>query len=194
MVLQTAEDRIIREEATNKYIRERYNNNREPLLALESRGVVQERERRRIRITQMEEQMEEQLRQMRQMKEEQLRQMRQMNERGSSNPKYQAAERGRKLYNSNKIPNEMPNEMPNDFKCPISQKIMKNPVIAADGHTYERVSIETWLTSNDTSPKTGDVLPHLAVIPNDGLKSIINTWLEYKSKYKTYKQHPNYKK
>ena len=29
---------------------------------------------------------------------------------------------------------------------------MRDPVIAADGHTYERVEIESWFANNRTSP------------------------------------------
>ena len=32
--------------------------------------------------------------------------------------------------------------IPDEFKCPITTEIMKDPVIAADGITYERKSIE----------------------------------------------------
>ncbi len=31
-------------------------------------------------------------------------------------------------------------------------EIMRDPVIAADGHTYERVEIESWFANNRTSP------------------------------------------
>jgi SUMO ligase MMS21 Smc5/6 complex component len=29
--------------------------------------------------------------------------------------------------------------------CPITLKIMEDPVIAADGHTYERSAIQEWI-------------------------------------------------
>lgn len=32
-----------------------------------------------------------------------------------------------------------------DIKCPISCMIFVDPVITADGHTYERSEIERWL-------------------------------------------------
>jgi len=41
-------------------------------------------------------------------------------------------------------------EPPDDLICPITQELMNNPVIAADGHTYERVAIERWLKTNTT--------------------------------------------
>ena len=31
---------------------------------------------------------------------------------------------------------------PKDFCCPISHELMKDPVVAGDGHTYERSCIE----------------------------------------------------
>jgi hypothetical protein len=33
-------------------------------------------------------------------------------------------------------------EMPNEFKCPITCDIMSDPVIAWDGHSYERAAIK----------------------------------------------------
>lgn len=33
---------------------------------------------------------------------------------------------------------------------------MRDPVIAADGHTYDREAIEMWLRNHDTSPKVSD--------------------------------------
>ena len=99
--------------------------------------------------------------------EEQLRQMRQRNERGSSNPKYQASERRRRLAD----------EVPNEFKCSITMEIMQDPVIAADGHTYERAAITQWLVHHNTSPKTNAVLPNRTLIPIHGLKSRIRDWL-----------------
>ena len=44
---------------------------------------------------------------------------------------------------------------PDALCCPISMEIMRDPVIAADGHTYERADIELWFANNNTSPKTG---------------------------------------
>jgi hypothetical protein len=32
-----------------------------------------------------------------------------------------------------------------DFLCPITRKLMEDPVIAADGHTYSRSAIEEWI-------------------------------------------------
>jgi hypothetical protein len=53
---------------------------------------------------------------------------------------------------------------PNEFLCPITLELMRDPVVAKDGHTYERKAIEDWFEQssrtdrNAISPKTGDVI------------------------------------
>ena len=37
-------------------------------------------------------------------------------------------------------------EIPNSFYCPISKQVMTDPVITPLGISYERSSIEEWLT------------------------------------------------
>jgi hypothetical protein len=50
---------------------------------------------------------------------------------------------------------------------------MRDPVVAADGNTYEREAIEAWLRTHDTSPMTNQQLPHKALVPNLALRSSI---------------------
>ena len=52
-------------------------------------------------------------------------------------------------------------------------QVMANPVICADGHSYERGSIERWLAAHGTSPLTGRALPHKELTPNHRLRSVI---------------------
>lgn len=59
------------------------------------------------------------------------------------------------------------------FMCPITLAQMTDPVIACDGHTYERTAIEDWLKNNDTSPLTSEKLAHLDLIPNYLVRSQI---------------------
>jgi len=40
---------------------------------------------------------------------------------------------------------------------------MQRPVLLSDGHTYEFGAIQDWLKNNDTSPMTGEKLPHKGV-------------------------------
>jgi hypothetical protein len=50
--------------------------------------------------------------------------------------------------------------------CPITGEPMHDPVVAADGHTYERSAIARWLQTSDKSPLTGAFLPHKELVPN----------------------------
>jgi hypothetical protein len=43
-----------------------------------------------------------------------------------------------------------------EYKCPITQELMDDPVVAADGRLYERKELETWLATHTTSPVTNE--------------------------------------
>lgn len=49
-----------------------------------------------------------------------------------------------------------PFQIPDKFLCPISRQIMLEPVIASDGHTYEKEEIEAWMkrSASPSSPLT----------------------------------------
>ncbi|XP_065666377.1 sterile alpha motif domain-containing protein 14 isoform X5 [Hydra vulgaris] len=64
--------------------------------------------------------------------------------------------------------------VPSDFLCPITMEIMVDPVIAADGFTYEKKSILSWFSSGKvTSPMTNIPLSHTELVPNRSLKNVI---------------------
>ena len=52
---------------------------------------------------------------------------------------------------------------------------MKDPVLAEDGHTYERRAIEQWFQKHHTSPMTNEVLNETDLQPNLLLKQMIQT-------------------
>ena len=63
--------------------------------------------------------------------------------------------------------------MLNDLVCPITLDVMVDPVVASDGHTYERGAIEQWYQQNQgTSPMTRERLSP-TLIPNRKLKELI---------------------
>uniref|UniRef100_A0A7S1JBV2 U-box domain-containing protein n=1 Tax=Eutreptiella gymnastica TaxID=73025 RepID=A0A7S1JBV2_9EUGL len=66
--------------------------------------------------------------------------------------------------------------IPLDFLDPITLEIIADPVTAADGHTYERTSIQRWLQNKGKSPKTGEVLTELTLTPNDDVRRDIQNW------------------
>lgn len=66
--------------------------------------------------------------------------------------------------------------VPKEFICPISSDVMKDPVVASDGFTYERRYIQQWITCNKAkSPMTNKPLTRLILISNSNLKSLIGT-------------------
>ena len=64
--------------------------------------------------------------------------------------------------------------VPLEFVCPISQHIMTDPVVAADGYTYERAAILAWLRAGHTaSPISNRPLAHPGLTPNVGVTAAI---------------------
>ncbi|XP_076437330.1 WD repeat, SAM and U-box domain-containing protein 1-like [Babylonia areolata] len=71
----------------------------------------------------------------------------------------------------------------NELLCPITMEMMRDPVIAADGYTYDRRAIQQWLESGkDRSPMTNAVLSHKHLTPNHTLKMLIHKHLEQAKK------------
>ena len=63
--------------------------------------------------------------------------------------------------------------------CPLSLEIYEDPVMAADGFSYERREIENWFArGKHTSPKTNEELPHTFLTPNRDLKSTCQDFLD----------------
>ena len=61
----------------------------------------------------------------------------------------------------------------------MSLEIFQDPVIAADGHSYERREIGAWLArGKTTSPKTNAELPHAFLVPNRHLKAMCQQFLD----------------
>ena len=51
--------------------------------------------------------------------------------------------------------------VPARFYCPITQELFVDPVICADGNTYERSALEKWFNHGKrTSPTTNEILVH----------------------------------
>lgn len=64
---------------------------------------------------------------------------------------------------------------PHSHFCPITKSVMQDPVMAADGHSYERVAIERWFAEGSMlSPQTGLPLATTVLIPNHSLRQAID--------------------
>ena len=61
-----------------------------------------------------------------------------------------------------------------NLECPISLTRMVDPVVAADGHTYDRASIEEWFQRSDTSPMTNVRLVNKNLVPNLLVRGMIH--------------------
>uniref|UniRef100_F7AE45 WD repeat, SAM and U-box domain-containing protein 1 n=1 Tax=Ciona intestinalis TaxID=7719 RepID=F7AE45_CIOIN len=73
------------------------------------------------------------------------------------------------------------NTAPDEYLCPISREIMTDPVLAADGFTYERASIEKWFAKGSKlSPMTNKALVNRNLFPNQTVKSLIAQFIESK--------------
>ena len=70
-------------------------------------------------------------------------------------------------------------EVPERLVCPITFELMKDPVFASDGHTYERCAIEQWFERAQTSPVTNEPVPDVCLRPNHMAKSMIAEFLEH---------------
>ncbi|CAF5013749.1 unnamed protein product, partial [Rotaria socialis] len=57
--------------------------------------------------------------------------------------------------------------------CPITLSLFRDPVVAQDGHTYERAAIEEWIRKNGTSPITNKQISLEHLVPNYAIKKIV---------------------
>ena len=48
--------------------------------------------------------------------------------------------------------------LPKEFICPLSKRVMKDPVVDPEGNAYEREAIERWLRVQSSSPITNEYL------------------------------------
>ena len=65
--------------------------------------------------------------------------------------------------------------VPPDFYCPITGELMLEPVSDAEGHTYEKSQILTWLSTSKTSPITRSPLNKEDLTDNLAMKRSIES-------------------
>lgn len=72
--------------------------------------------------------------------------------------------------------------IPDFMLCPITHALMNDPVMAQDGHSYERNAIENWFaTGKITSPVTGETLITPRLYSNHILRNAISMGFLIKS-------------
>ena len=66
-----------------------------------------------------------------------------------------------------------------ELTCPITQALFEEPVVAADGNTYERAAIQAHFnTGKTTSPLTNERLSSTALTPNRSMKKQVSALRE----------------
>ena len=75
---------------------------------------------------------------------------------------------------------DLDQQRPREHICCMTLSRMDQPVIAADGHSYERTAMEEWIRVSRRpvlSPMTGAPLSNLNLIPNHALRILIRDWV-----------------
>lgn len=67
--------------------------------------------------------------------------------------------------------------IPKGFLCPLTMEIMYDPVLDAEGNTYERVALLEWLTKEHTSPISRQPLSEQMLNPNNALRDAIHEFM-----------------
>eukprot|EP00727_Mastigamoeba_balamuthi_P010594 m51a1_g6157 putative wd-40 repeat-containing protein (640) ;mRNA; f:319671-322347 len=67
--------------------------------------------------------------------------------------------------------------VPQEYVCPITLRVMENPVVAPDGHIYEASAIGQWMQGHSTSPVTGQHMESGPCTPCRTLHAAIKDFL-----------------
>jgi hypothetical protein len=70
------------------------------------------------------------------------------------------------------------------FVCPITQDLMRDPVITPHGISFERSAIQDWISKNPNCPFTNKPLKKEDLVTNYALKNSIQEYLKIISKKK----------
>merc|ERR1712227_813787 len=89
------------------------------------------------------------------------------------NNQFEEFDIGTNLFEEEEKKKELINKLKHELTCPISLKIMIDPVIGSDGITYERNSIIDWLNINQLSPFSKQRMTIRDLVPNRSLKNFI---------------------
>jgi len=73
--------------------------------------------------------------------------------------------------------NENVKACPPSFVCPLTFEPMYDPVLDADGNTYERIALLQWLQEHRTSPVSRQPLTDRMLVPNIALREAIHEFM-----------------
>jgi hypothetical protein len=64
-----------------------------------------------------------------------------------------------------------------ELLCPITHELLNDPVLAEDGHTYERAAIAKWYSQGKTrSPVTNEEVTGTKLMPNLAIKKLVDQY------------------
>ena len=72
---------------------------------------------------------------------------------------------------------QMEDTSDDSLRCPIGLELFTDPVIGADGHTYERKNIIAWLTTHGTSPLTREPMSCSSLRPNRLVRQLVEEFI-----------------
>jgi len=73
-------------------------------------------------------------------------------------------------------------DIPANLVCVITGDPFRDPVMCADGHTYEREAIRDWFNlGHTTSPLTNNSLEHLNLVSNHSLRGAVEEFVSRRS-------------
>ncbi|CAF1153628.1 unnamed protein product [Rotaria magnacalcarata] len=75
---------------------------------------------------------------------------------------------------SQRVPTSTLTPIPDALLCPITSDIFKDPVLAEDGHTYERQAIVQWIRQEGTSPITREPLSEKKLRRNHTIRKLVD--------------------
>jgi len=81
------------------------------------------------------------------------------------------------LKGSTEKPSDVDDHVPQAFLDPVTLKLMRDPVIAPSGHTFEREVISEHIVRYNNNPFTRDALTIEQLMPNRALKEAIDEFL-----------------
>jgi WD40 repeat protein len=81
---------------------------------------------------------------------------------------------------------EFDSEPPNNFVDPISHCLIHEAVVAPNGITYDRRTIEEWIQVAQTCPLTGKPLAVTDLIPNRTFQEVIDEWKQQHKMLKSF--------
>jgi U-box domain/Tir chaperone protein (CesT) family len=67
--------------------------------------------------------------------------------------------------------------VPSGFVCPLTMEVMFDPVLDAEGNTFERMSLLQWLKQSPTSPISRQPLSERMVTSNNALRESIHEFM-----------------